>query len=241
MTATRKWSLLATVLVAAIFVAGWFLVIAPKRSEASDLTGQAKSQASANARLETQVQMLMAQQEDLPKQRATLAVLRKQIPDNPALPTLVRNLTSAGRKTGVSIDSLAPTLPVAMVSATQPVAPTATTQTSSDSTTESESESQTPAPAAAPVAPPAPSLFQVPLKVVTVGSYFELEQFVNRLEGLRRSFQVTGFTVESAESVDGESAGDLKLTLDGRVFLAPPVSTTTPPITTPVASAPAAQ
>ena len=27
------------------------------------------------------------------------------------------------------------------------------------------------------------------------GSYFELEQFLNKLEGLKRSFLVTGFTL----------------------------------------------
>jgi Tfp pilus assembly protein PilO len=224
-------------LVVAIFAAGWFLLIAPKRSEASDLQAQAASQDNANAKLQDQVQMLMAQQAELPQQRAKLAVLRKQIPDNPALPTLIRNLTAAGRKTGVTIDSLAPTLPVPVVTSAQPIVATTTTEDSAAAASESDTEA---APAVV-AAPPAPTLYQVPLKVVLVGSYFELEQFVNRLEGLRRSFQVTGFTVEPA-ATEGttEGTGDLQLALDGRVFISPPASTTTTP-TTPVASAPAAQ
>ncbi len=115
MTDTRKWSALAVVLVAAIFAASWFLLISPKRSEAAELKGKAVSRADANARLEQQIQVLKAQQEDLPRQRARLATLRRQIPDNPALPSLIRDLTAAGRKTGVSIDSMSPAVPVALV------------------------------------------------------------------------------------------------------------------------------
>ena len=243
MTVSRKWSLLATILVAAILAAGWFLLVAPKRTEAADLQKQTSRQDSVNASLEQQVQILMAQQAELPQQRAKLAVLRKQIPDNPALPTLIRNLTASGRKTGATIESLAPSLPVALAVA-QPVAPVAasapaageTTSGESSSTTETSAASTTtPVPAAVPVAP---TVFQVPLKVSVTGSYFELEQFVNRLEGLKRSFQVTGFTVEPEP--ESEVSGGLRLTLDGRVFLSPPASTTTP-ISTPVASAPAVQ
>ena len=70
MTDTRKWSALAVVLVAAIFAASWFLLISPKRGEAAELEQQAVSRADANARLEQQIQVLKAQQADLPRQRA---------------------------------------------------------------------------------------------------------------------------------------------------------------------------
>ena len=238
MTATRKWSLLATVLVLAIFAAGWFLLVSPKRSEAADLKTQAATQDEENSRLEQKIQLLQAQQAELPQQRAKLAVMRRQIPDNPALPTLIRNLTAASRKSGSTIFSMEPSLPVALVSA-QPAAPvTATTgaqgSTSGTATEAGASSTSTPV----TPAPVAPSLYQVPLKVQVLGSYFELEQFVNKLEGLKRSFQVTGFTLE--QETDPDAAAELKLTLDGRVFLSPPVKATTTP-TTPVATAPAAQ
>ena len=44
MTATRKWSALAVLLVAAIFAASWFLLIAPKRSDAAGLRSQKAEQ-----------------------------------------------------------------------------------------------------------------------------------------------------------------------------------------------------
>jgi len=232
--------LVAGVLVVAIFAAGWFLLIAPKRNEASALQGSTIAQNEANTRLEQQIQVLQAQQADLPAQRARLAVLQTRIPNNPALPTLIRNLTAAGRKVGVSLDSLAPATPVALVSAVPvaPVAPATTSTTTTTTTTEpSTTESDGTAAPVAPVvlAPPAPTLFQVPLSLGVRGSYFELEQFVNRLEGLKRSFLVQGFTIEP----DAEETGDLKLTLQGRVFLSPPAETTS--TSTPVAPAPVVQ
>jgi type IV pilus assembly protein PilO len=227
MTLTRKWSLLAAVLVLAIVAGGWFLLIAPKRSEAADLHRQADGVAQDNARLVQKLEMLKAQQAELPSQRALLARFRTQVPNNPALPSLIRDLTSAGRKVGVSIDAMSPQPPTPVVLA-EPAAPVV-----AESTTQSDSTSSTEAPA--PVVPPAaPSLFQVPLTLEVTGSYFELEQFVSRLENLSRSYRVTGFTLAQPSSTDA-TAGDLTLTLQGRVFLAP--TDVAPTQTTPVASA----
>ncbi len=245
MTIARKWSLMAAVLVLAIVAAGWFLLISPKRGEAAALRTKAASEEAANERLLQQLSVLKAQQAELPAQRAKLAVARTQIPDNPALPTLIRDLTSAGRKVGVSIDAMSPAVPTPVVlPQVAPVAPPATT-TESESSGEAAGEAgTTPAPAT-PVAPPAPSLYQVPLSLTVSGSYFELEQFVNKLEALKRSFLVTGFTLavneqNSSDAAATVSTGALKLELQGRVFLSPEGALTTTPATTPAAATPVA-
>lgn len=225
MTVMRKWSLLAAALVVAIVAAGWFLLIAPKRSEAAGIRADAASKDAANAQLVQQLEILKAQQADLPRKRARLATLGKLIPNNPALPTLVRNLSAAGKKAGVTIVSLEPALPVPLVEATTPVVASTTgtsgtDSSSSDTSSSDTSGSDTSAGSATPprpVAPPAPALYQVPLKVTLTGSYFELEQFVSQVERLKRAFQVTGFTVEPP--TDTKSEDDLQLTLDSRVFL----------------------
>jgi len=111
----------------------------------------------------------------------------------------------------------------------QPLAPVATTTTESTGSTESTESTGTTTPTA-PVAPPAPSLYQVPLTLNVTGSYFELEQFINKLEGLKRSFLVSGFTLAPATGgaasatgteAGGPAPGDLTLALTGRVYLAP--------------------
>jgi type IV pilus assembly protein PilO len=229
MSVTRKWSLLAAILVLAILVAGWFLLVAPKRSEAASLRDETATQEDANERLLQQLAVLKAQQAELPQQRAKLAVMRTQIPDNPALPTLIRDLTDAGKKVGVSIDSMAPSVPVAVVAAV-PAAPVATTSETAEGTETTETTETTAAPASAAAA--ASTLFQVPLALNVTGSYFELEQFINKLEGLKRSFLVTGFSLSPAgdgSTSSGDATaepgapapGDLTLALQGRVFLSP--------------------
>jgi Tfp pilus assembly protein PilO len=231
MTDIRKWSALAVVLVAAIFAASWFLLISPKRGEAADLKEQAVSQADGNARLEQQLQVLQAQQDDLPRQRARLATLRQQIPDNPALPSLIRDLTAAGRKTGVSIDTMAPATPVALVTPAlvAPVAaPAEGTDTAAAGTDTAAAGTDTAAAgtdtaaagtdtaAGTPVvAAPVRTLYQVPLTLNVSGSYFELEQFLNKVENFQRSFLVSGFTLGGNTG----TSDTLTIALTGRVFI----------------------
>lgn len=263
MSVTRKWSLMAAVLVVAIVAGGWFLLVSPKRSDAAALRADTVTQDEANDRLLQQLEVLKAQQADLPRQRARLAVLGTQIPDNPALPTLIRDLTKAGRKVGVSIDTMAPAVPVPVVAAV-PVTPVAVVPEATEATgsTEEAGSTATDGTAAAdgtptdgtatdgtapvvPVAPPAPTLFQVPLTLNVTGSYFELEQFINKLEGLKRSFLVTGFTVAqtqaaasdgSASESGGPAPGDLTLALQGRVFLSPEAALAATTLPTPAVS-----
>ena len=169
--------------------------------------------------------MLQEQQKGLPTQQAQLAAMRTQIPTNPALPSLVRDLTAAAKKAGVSIDSMTPAPPVALVEApATTVAPT----TSGDETASSGSTA-----AKKPLthdAAPTSALFKVPLGLSVTGSYFELEQFVSQIERLRRSFLVTGFALTEAATSDA-APGDLTVVIDGRVFLSQPTTATT---TTPV-------
>jgi type IV pilus assembly protein PilO len=215
MTDTRKWSAVAVVLIAAIFAAGWFLLVSPKRTEAADLKAKTVSQEGNNLSLEQKLQELKAQQADLPAQRAELAAIKTNIPDNPALPSLIRDLTAAANKVGADLDALAPSAP-------QPIsAPGAV--------------GAAPVPATGAPASTAPVLYQVPMTLNVTGSYFELEQFLGKLEGLKRSFLVSSFAL--APKASEEAPSDLGLTITGRVFLSPDVSTTTSTPVTPVAPA----
>jgi Tfp pilus assembly protein PilO len=230
MTATRKWAALSVLLVAAIFAASWFLLIGPKRSDAAALRSDTVAQDAKNQELIQQLEVLKAQAQDLPKQEAFLAQIRRQLPDNPALPTLIRNLTSAAGKSGVELTSLTPELPVAVIAPVVAVAPAPTTTTA-----EGDQPSDAPAQVAAP---PAPSLYQVSITLKTSGSYFETEQFLNKLEGLKRSFLVTGFTLKSGTPAPGTSTNLLDLQIQGRVFLSPAAATTAASATAPAVTSP---
>jgi Tfp pilus assembly protein PilO len=217
MSMTRRWSLLTAVLIVGILAASWFLLVSPKRSQAVTLRGQATEQQASNDALVQKLNELKAQSLDLPKQKAELAVMRKQIPDNPALPTLVRALTAAGKKVGVQVVSMRPGAPTAAtVAVPVPVAATETGGTTS-----------TAAAGTRPVAAASP-LYLLPLQLQIGGSYFEVEQFINKLEGMQRTFLLTGFDLKAAgDTTTSSSSNDLTLNLTGQVFLSPNVATTT--------------
>jgi len=236
MSMTRRWSLLTAVLIVGILAASWFLLVSPKRSDASALSAKATEQQASNDALVQQLNQLKAQSLDLPKQKAKLAVMRKQIPDNPALPTLIRDLTAAGKRVGVTVVSMKPGPPVAAavtVPVAAPVPPAGGTTSTAADTTSTTASGATPT-AVAPVVAP---LYLVPLQIDITGSYFEVEQFINKLEGIQRSFLLTGFilktgsgaatTTTTATTTTGTTDG-LTLSLTGQVFLAPHVASSTP-------------
>ena len=216
-----------------ILAAGWFLLVSPKKGEATDLQMQAAAQTSANAVLTTQLQALKVQAKDLPKKQAELARVAAKIPDNPSLPALIRALTAASTKAGVEFVSVTPGAPAVLTPAVAaaPVAPVAA--------------------AAAPVAPvsgavpvgSAGQLASIPVTLSVVGDYFEVEQFLAELENLPRALRVSNITLapgaspvvrSGATPVSPDDGRTLTSTITGSVFMAaghPPAT----PVVAPVA------
>jgi Tfp pilus assembly protein PilO len=235
MSMTRRWSLLTAVLIIGILAASWFLLVSPKRSDASAISAKATAQQASNDALVQQLNQLKAQSLDLPKQKAQLAVMRKQIPDNPALPTLIRDLTAAGKKVGVEVVSMKPGPPTA-AAVTVPVAAPVPPAGGTDTTAAAADTTSTTAKGASPTAvgPAAAPLYLVPLQMEITGSYFEVEQFINKLEGIQRTFLLTGFTLKPGAPTPGSTTSTtstsdaLSLSITGQVFLSPNVASSTP-------------
>ena len=221
-----------------ILAAGWFLLVSPKKGEATELQTQVAAQVSANSVLETQLQVLRAQAKELPKRQAELARVAAKIPDNPSLPALIRAITAASTSAGVEFVSVAPGTPSA-VAVTAPVAPAAGAPADS-------SAAAAAPPAAAPAVPaagPAGALAAIPLTLNVVGDYFEIEQFLANLENLPRALQVTNLslapglspTAGNSAPSSTEDGRTLSSTITGSVFMAAgrPVAT---PVVAPVAA-----
>ncbi|MCU1693332.1 MAG: hypothetical protein JWM64_2423 [Frankiales bacterium] len=214
----------------AVLAAGWFLLVSPKKAEATDLQTQASSQDSTNQTLRTKLAMLKAQAKDLPKQQARLAAVAAKIPENPALPALIRALDSASAEAGVELVSIAPGQPTAAAAGTAaaPAAPGTTT-------------------AAAPTGS-AGALTTIPVAINVVGGYFAVQQFVSGLEGLSRAFRSTALTLApganpvlkpTGTAVTAEDGKTVTATITGQVFMAAGAAAQ-PAVTTPVAPSGAA-
>jgi len=208
----RQWTVFTVLAVIVVLVAGWMLMIKPQRSHAADLRTQATGVQSSNDQLRNQISSLKAQAKDLPKQQARLAVIEQKIPDNPALPSLIRSLSDAADGAGVDLTSLAPAPPAVLAPA---AAATVT--------------------AGRPAAPAAPALEQVPVTVSVTGTYFNIEQFVSNLEGLQRAIIVDGWSLAPGSNGSGAGASTVAAATDqltaqiqARVFMAPGSATAVP-------------
>lgn len=217
----KQWTALTLVGALAIVAVGWFLLVSPTRGEAAALRAQAADQVSANQMLETQIEVLKVKAKELPQEQATLAAVAAKIPENPALPGLVRLLLDASAEAGVQLVSLTPgtPAPVAVPAAAAP-APAA------DAATVPAPQPDAAAPAAPAAAGPAGQLAAVPVAINVVGGYFEVAQFVAALESLPRALRVhmlsvtPGLAPTSAGEGSADDGSSLTTVINGSVFMA---------------------
>ena len=118
----RQWTVLSALGVIGVLAAGWFLMISPQRSHANELRKQAASVEASTSGLQTQIEQLKQQQKGETAQQKRLAEIAQMIPDNPQLPALIRQLSAAAQKAGVSLDSMAPSAPTTVSAGAVPLA-----------------------------------------------------------------------------------------------------------------------
>lgn len=193
MTETRKWTVGAAVVAVAILVAGWFLLISPKRAEVSDLEAQTAAQEATNSQTQTQLAVLKQQNKDLPEKQAELAALRTKIPLTSQLPTYIREMEDIGNKAGVDFVAMTPAAAVNLGSSAETV-----------------EQSLTPG-----------ALAAINVEMIVTGGYFEITRFVNELEGASRYSLVSGFTITDEVTDANASESDLQATIQARIFMAP--------------------
>lgn len=241
----RQWTLLTALGCLAVLAAGWMLVVTPQQKHAADARAErAAAEQSVNA-LQTKYSILLTQKAHVIDQQNKLLTFAQLMPDNPALPSLIRSLSTAADTAGVDLTSLSPQPPTLLAPVAAP-APAAT----------SDSGAATSAKPPTSLVPSGPQVAGIPLAVTVTGGYFEVERFLDALEGLKRAFLVTGlnitpgasgaaaapasapFAVPGSGAATGTSAklpGTLTVQLTGKVFMlastAAPTLTTLPGVT----------
>ncbi|MHB1613792.1 MAG: hypothetical protein ACYCXA_11835 [Actinomycetes bacterium] len=227
MTKSRTWVAGAVVVALLLVVAGWFLLIAPQRSQASALAQENTAAVQNNGQLRMQIASLAAQAKNLPLEQAQLATMRQQIPLSPGLPSMIRSLVSIAASSGVVLQSITPSSPTALPAsaANQSVAGTG----------------------AASANTAAARVKAIGMSLTVGGTYFQVEKFLNSLEQLQRAFQVTGLNVapgSATSTASSRTAGTpastgstvtssvpmLTASITGRVFMVQ-ATTTTPGLT----------
>ena len=178
---TSRWSAGAILLTALVLVASWFLLIGPRRADASALQEQTVAAQSQASTLQIQIAQLKADFSTLDERRAELAAIKRQLPPQAEIPALVRKLQDYAAASGVSLDSITPGTPAIY--------------------------GQTGAGASGTAQPG--QVVEIPITVVISGDYFEDSLFVKSLQTkLTRAFLITGLaTSEKDDTAVTDSSG----------------------------------
>ena len=172
MTARDRTVIMIVVALGAI-VAGWLLVVSPKRSQASSLNTQITSEQSQLTAAEGQVASGMSARRQFAGQYAQLAKLGEAVPPDDDVPSLIYQVQSAAQAAHVNFRGLQ------LTGGGGSSAPSTSSSTSSSSSGSSTT--------AAPQLPPGASVGAAGLPteqftVTLAGNYFNLSNFFNRLE-----------------------------------------------------------
>ena len=219
MSKLHQWAAVGVAAVLAVLAGGWFLLVSPTRSDAEALRVQAEEQTVANDRVRTQLQVLQAQADALPQQRARLAEVAARIPETADLPALIRALTAAAAAGDVEFVSLVPGPPAPVAAPVAPVvAPSGEPDGGTTAPTTTTAGGST-----------AGTLHAIPVTLSVVGGYYQVERYVAALEDLPRALRITGLNLAPganpvAPPVAGDTVDDgssLAAVITGTVFLAP--------------------
>lgn len=193
-----------------ILLLWYFALWNPRTSELGKAKDRRVAAEAAESQLQTEIARLRAEQRQEPLRRAQLERVRTLIPDEPNLAQFILDANDAAVRSGIDFISIAPALPAAP-SLAPPTAPGAPA-----------------APAIAPgTAPP-----EIKLALQISGGYFQVLDFLNRLDALPR------LVVTDGVNLTADPAARLTVALTSRMFthVLPPGFGTTP-TTAPVAGA----
>lgn len=220
MTRLRQLWLLTALGALAALVGGYFLMVSPQNSKAAAVRTETEERDAQNAQLQSQINMLNKQKKALPEQQALLSRFTGLIPNNPALPRLVRALSDAADNAGVELVSISPKLPE--------------WSKGLNPTTRVESPGKV-------AAPNNQVLVSIPVELKVAGEYSQVTQFFTELEEMNRALMVAGFSVKrleemprkvEGESIEVETLDMLTATVQAQIYMtkkapAPPAQTTT--------------
>jgi Tfp pilus assembly protein PilO len=163
----------------------WYLALwGPRKRSFDDARDRADRAERERTELAARIERLKAAQADEPRLRAAVESLRTAIPDEPNLAQFILDTNQAAVRSGIDFISITPSPPAAATPTTTPAAPPAPGVPS--------------APAAAPAAAePAPLPAEVALNLQIGGGYFQVLDFLNRLDALPRLVVTDGLSITS--------------------------------------------
>lgn len=182
----------------------YFLLWSPRNKDLSHARTRRTAAEATVTELEQKLSRLKGQQKNEALQRAQLETLRTAIPDDPNLAQFILDVNDAAVKSGIDFISISPTPPATAAPVSRPAA----------APSEPASGSATTTTAVTPAAPAAPPPATINVALTISGGYFQILDFVNRLDELPRLLVIDGINVAAVAGADIK----LNVSLTSRMF-----------------------
>jgi Tfp pilus assembly protein PilO len=196
----------------------WFVALwGPQSSALSDARKRADDAVQQRGTLRDQVTRLQQSRRDLPLKQSQLETLRVAIPDDPNLAQFILDANDAASRAGIEFLSVSPTPPAASTPTPTPTTPTTTAGAGGGATPTTVAAAGSAGAAGAAAAPAAPA--SIKIAMIISGGYYQVLDFVNRLNKLPRIVVVDGLTLASSPA-----NAQLQVNLQARMFTTTPKS-----------------
>jgi Tfp pilus assembly protein PilO len=188
---TMRWYGAASLATVLVLLAGYFLLVSPKNASADEVQQAAAAQEAANGVTQQRIDALKAQYKDLPDLQKDLAALQTHLPTTPQMPALLRSLSAAAARSGVTLVSVTPSNPTVLTNGAN-------------------------GPATAVAASAPGSVSDYPVAISIQGNFANVKLFMTSLEAMPRSVLVTSLNVARANESQG--GADATSTADGALI-----------------------
>jgi len=188
----NRRALIIAAVAAVLVVVVWYVALwSPRSSDLDEARDRKEAAEQQNRDLETRIDRLRAEQRREPELRAAAEKLRTAIPDQPNLAQFILDANDAAVRAGIDFISIAPSPPAAPTAA----ATTATTFAGAAATGERPAE--------------------IALALQIQGGYFQVIDFLNRLNDLSRIVVLDGVNLSA------DTSARLSASLTARMFVQP--------------------
>lgn len=200
----RFVSLGAVTLVALL---GWFLAaFRPAHSELGKLNTQVESTRKQVSSLEAQLRKLIALKNNASAVRAEAARMATALPKTePRVQDFIRQVQTIADEAGIDFLTVAPSPPTVPTDLVPEAAAPATSSDSSKSSSSGDSKDKPQS--TEPVTP----LRSISVQVKADGKFFEIENFILKLEHLPRALRIDEFSLSSNQDGSGLLSATMKL------------------------------
>jgi Tfp pilus assembly protein PilO len=194
---SRRPLLIGAAAALGVFVFWFVLLWSPQGSKITKAKDRKALAESEQQELQLRIARLKSLQQEEPRKRAQLESLRVAVPDEPNLAQFILDANTAANVSGIEFLSISPSPPAAAGGPGAAATPPPTSPTT-------------------PAAGARPAVINLSLSIS--GGYFQVVDFVNRLNGLSRLVVIDTLGLTSGSQGTGASTG-LTVSISARMFV----------------------